>query len=113
MTAVQVSSSLAGKLAGNIVMQFVQTAEGSIYSMKVHSTQHTISLYLGIAQLFCFQGLSPLLCCLFLNLRSSALFLGGNVSRARGGKKTETGGKNIVFSANRRRPCNSSVVSLF
>lgn len=34
MTAVQVSSSVVGKLAGNIVMQFVRTAEGSIYSMK-------------------------------------------------------------------------------
>ena len=35
MTAVQLSNVSAGKLTGNIVMQFVQTAEGNIYSMKV------------------------------------------------------------------------------
>ena len=35
MTAVQLSNVSAGKLTSNIVMQFVQTAEGNIYSVKV------------------------------------------------------------------------------
>ena len=35
MTAVQLSNASAGKLTSDIVMQFVQTAEGNIYSMKV------------------------------------------------------------------------------
>ena len=35
MTAVQLSNTSAGKLTSNVVMQFVQTAEGIIHSMKV------------------------------------------------------------------------------
>ena len=35
MTAVQLSNTSAGKLTSSVMMQFVQTAEGNMYSMKV------------------------------------------------------------------------------